>query len=173
MPGRSFTVNPLGQWPLAAIRRNHALEHAVIHVLSATDPGLSLAGRSDWAGFTLYGPVETERVAEAVDLALRRLQAGERELAIHPRCGTNLATGMMLAGMASQAALSGHKRSRWSKALTLMLGLWAALVLTKPVGNRLQANVTTSMDVGKLRILFIQLQAHGRWMAHRVQTTQA
>ena len=54
------------------IRRNHALEHATIHLLSARHPHLSLVGRSDTAGFYLFGNVPTELVDEAVHEALSR-----------------------------------------------------------------------------------------------------
>ena len=94
-----------------AVRRNHALEHATIHVLTERLPGLRLVGRSDWGGFTLYGPVDTAQVSAAVSAAMARLSAGEKDLAIHPQCGTNLATGFVLAGLASTAALGGRRRS--------------------------------------------------------------
>ncbi|MEM6527569.1 MAG: DUF6391 domain-containing protein [Chloroflexota bacterium] len=73
-------------------RRNHALEHATIHILSARVRGLQMAGRSDASGFVLIGDVETNVVVQAVSDALNRLRGGQRNLAIHPNCGTNLVT---------------------------------------------------------------------------------
>jgi len=156
----------------AATRRNHALEHATIHVLSERHPDLRLVGRSDWTGFTLYGPVDTAELSEALASALQRLQAGEAQLAIHPRCGTNLATGMVLAGLASTAALSGHRRSRLDKTLQLMLGLGAALSLAQPLGAKVQERVTTSSNVANLRVAKILRLQRGTVIVHRIETAQ-
>jgi hypothetical protein len=156
----------------AATRRNHALEHATIHILSERHPDLRLVGRSDWTGFTLYGPVDTDKLAEALASALQRLQGGETQLAVHPRCGTNLATGMVLAGLASTAALSGHRRSRLEKTLQLGLGLGAALALAQPLGAKVQERITTSSDVANLRVVKILRLERGAVVVHRVETAQ-
>ena len=156
----------------AATRRNHALEHATIHVLSERHPDLRLVGRSDWTGFTLYGPVETDELAEALDSALQRLQGGESQLAVHPRCGTNLATGMVLSALASTAALSGHRRSRLDKTLQLALGLGAALSLAQPLGTKVQEHITTSADVANLRVAKIMRLERGKAVVHRIETAQ-
>jgi len=155
-----------------ATRRNHALEHATIHVLSERHPDLRLVGRSDWTGFTLYGPVDTNELSEALASALQRLQAGEKQLAVHPRCGTNLATGMVLAGLASTAALGGHRRSRLEKTLQLALGLAAALSLAQPLGAKVQQKVTTSADVGHLHVTKILGLERGAVIVHRIETAQ-
>ena len=101
-------------YPLVNIRRNHGLEHATIHVLSEKNPRLSIVGRSDLGGFTLYGEVETDQVIYAADEALNRLRAGQAELAIHPRCGTILATTGILTGLVEShfmAGVSGGRKS--------------------------------------------------------------
>jgi len=156
----------------AATRRNHALEHATIHVLSERHPDLRLVGRSDWTGFTLYGPVSTDELSDALASALQRLQAGETQLAVHPRCGTNLATGMILAGLASTAALSGHRRSRLDKTVQLVLGLGAALSLAQPLGAKVQERITTSADVAKLSVAKILRLERGTVIVHRIETAQ-
>jgi hypothetical protein len=156
----------------AATRRNHALEHATIHILSERHPDLRLVGRSDWTGFTLYGPVDTNELAEVLASALQRLQGGESQLAVHPRCGTNVATGMVLAGLASTAALSGRRRSRLEKTLQLALGLGAALALAQPLGAKLQEHITTSSDVANLRVAKILRLERGVVVVHRIETAQ-
>lgn len=158
--------------PFVATRRNHALEHATIHILSERHPELRLVGRSDWNGFTLYGSVDTSELAEALASALQRLQAGESQLAVHPRCGTNVATGMVLAGLASTAALSGRRRSRLDKTLQLALGLGAALALAQPLGTKLQERVTTSSDVANLHVAKILRLERGGVVVHRIETAQ-
>ncbi|MGC8787941.1 MAG: DUF6391 domain-containing protein, partial [Anaerolineae bacterium] len=135
-------MNPLEYPPLDAIRRNHALEHATINILTERCPALRLIGRSDWEGFTLYGAVETSEVARAVSEALQRLNAGESQLAIHPGCGTNLATGIALTGLVSYIALGGRKKALWRKLLQMSIGMAAVLALVQPMGIKLQKLVT-------------------------------
>ena len=165
-------MNPLELRPLAALRRNHALEHATLHVLSERNPRLRLMGRSDWSGFTLYGAADIEQVADALTTALDRLQAGESALAIHPRCGTNVAAGVTLAGLASYVALSGRQKTWWRKALRLALGLGAALAIAPSLGLKLQEHVTTSAEAGALRVAGVRRQQVGAVVLHRITTRQ-
>ena len=157
---------------IAAIRRNHALEHATVNILSERCPGLRLVGRSDWDGFTLYGPVETGDVQVAVSEGLCRLHAGEHGLAIHPRCGTNLATGVVLAGLAGHAALSGRRRSWWEKLVEFGVGLGAAFVVAQPLGTAIQERWTTLSDVTGLRVAHIQHSERNGLIVHRIKTAQ-
>jgi Domain of unknown function (DUF6391) len=91
------------------LRQVHALEHATVWVLSESkDKNASkpldnelLGGLSTEKGFYLYGEVNISDLRRAVSLALHRLTSGEWDLAVHPRCGTNLSVAMVLtAGMA-------------------------------------------------------------------------
>ena len=72
---------------IVRIRRNHALEHATIHVLTQYNPRRHLVGRTTASGFYIYGEVEIEEVAAAVSEALARLRGGEHDLAVHPQIG--------------------------------------------------------------------------------------
>lgn len=94
---------------MLAIRQVHALEHATVWVLSESGPGYgsqesgstppdneSLGGMSTDTGFYLYGPVKTGELRRAVQTALSRLKNGQWDLAVHPRCGTNLSVAMLL-----------------------------------------------------------------------------
>lgn len=159
--------------PLVALRRNHALEHATINVLSERFPAIRLVGRSDWSGFTLYGAVGTEDVADASLEAMRRLKAGESQLAIHPRCGTNLATGVLLMAVASTAVLSGQRRSRLARILGVMWAMAFSLSLAQPLGEKVQEHVTTSSDVADLRVTEIRRNEMGSFVVHRIATAQA
>jgi hypothetical protein len=165
-------VRILDHGPVGAIRRNHALEHATIHVLTERSPGVRLVGRSDWGGFNLYGSLETALVEEAVAVALARLKGGDNTLAVHPQCGTNLATGAILAWLASSAALSGRWRSRLAKSLQLVAGVGAAFVLARPLGARVQRDVTTDGDVSQLEVSRVLRLQRGAVILHRVVTNQ-
>jgi hypothetical protein len=149
------------RWPvLSRIRRNHGLEHATIHILSARHPRTTLIGRSDSAGFYLYGNVGPEEVRIAADQALARLRAGEHALALHPNCGTNLLTAGVLAGTASFASLLGTRRDRWQdrweRFPLAVLGSVFALIVARPLGMALQRHVTTQGDPGGLEITSVE-----------------
>jgi hypothetical protein len=150
-------------------RRNHALEHASLHVLSAQYPDHHMAGHSNPTGFFLLANVPTEAVADAVTQALTRLRAGEKNLAIHAGCGTNLATTTLLAGSLAWIPLNGRK-STLGKLALLPLALAFAVVgysLSQPLGPWLQAHVTTEADLGDLQVVDVVFIRQG---VHRVIT---
>jgi hypothetical protein len=153
-------------------RRNHALEHATIHVLSGRQRGLAIAGRSTASGFYLYGQVATEDVARAVNEALGRLRAGESQLAIHPNCGTNLVTSVMMSGLAAFTVMGVNRRDRSAleRLPTLLLTTAAALIAAQPIGAAAQEHITTLADLGNLRVTGIRPVSRGRMTIHRVDT---
>ena len=154
------------------VRRNHALEHATIHILSQHHIILRLAGRSSLSGFFVYGQVNTEELAAAAGEALLRLQNGEIDLAVHPRCGTNIVTAGVMAGLSAFTVMSGRSRSRWDKLPTVIMAATAAIVLAQPLGAMLQAKVTTSPAVQNVRILGVRRQERGGMIIHHVETAQ-
>lgn len=161
---------------LARVRRNHGLEHATIHLFTGRYPGRSVAGHSDAGGFWLFGDLTTEEVRESVDEALRRLRAGERQLAIHPNCGTNLVTSGMVAGLAAAVAMTGtgpRLRHRLERVPLAGLLAAAAVVVARPLGPRIQQRITTSGDPGDLEVLDIRLSQRAGMVAHRVTTTSS
>jgi len=68
------------------VRKNHALEHATIHVLEEIVP-VKLSGVSNPNGFVIQGVSDPYLVLQAAHEAKRRLLSGEKDLAVHPRCG--------------------------------------------------------------------------------------
>ena len=104
-------ARPILELPMVRrTRRNHGLEHATIHILSRRMKKLRMAGRSDSGGFILIGDAPTEAIESAAREALRRMKAGDHELAIHPNCGTNLVTTASLATGAAMLGLAGASR---------------------------------------------------------------
>src|SRR6266508_5089667 len=95
-----------------ATRRNHALEHATIHMLARKYADKNLAGHSNPTGFFLFGDMSTEDIRIAVNEAMTRLRAGESELAIHPGCGTNLAASMVLPMTFASVPFQGTRSNR-------------------------------------------------------------
>ncbi len=159
------------------VRRNHALEHATIHMLNRR--GFQLSGRSDGGGFSLFGEAPTEEVESAAAEALARMKAGECSLALHPNCGTNLVVSAVVATMVAYLGFAGRGwragGARFPTMLNLML---AALFLAMPLGMRLQRDFTTEGELGDMQLagvtrasLRLPFQAGGITV-HRVATRQ-
>jgi hypothetical protein len=138
-------------------RRNHALEHATIHVLSRRVRNLSMAGRSDPNGFVLFGDAPTESIEQAVTDALSRMKRGESQLAVHPNCGTNLVTAGALTTLAAYIGTRGMKKSmnadRAASTMTLMM---LALMVAQPLGMSLQRHFTTEGEPGDLEVMSVE-----------------
>ncbi len=155
---------------IARTRRNHALEHATINVLGQRCPHLHLIGRSTPNGFYLYGDVATEDVMAAATEALARLQRGERGLAVHARCGTNLATAGVLAGLSSFFVMSGRSKSRLEKLPQVLLAATAAIIVAQPLGRTLQERLTTSTKLEGVVIKGVTRQVRSKMVSHWVDT---
>ena len=154
---------------LTRIRQNHALEHATIHILARRYPHPRIVARSDWNGFTAYGRLETVVVASAASEALARLQAGERSLAVHPRCGTNLVVGGLVAGAASSLTLIGKERSPLKRLGNFVAAATVGIFLANPLGPIVQQYVTTSYDLRSVYIKEIVREQRGKLIVHRVR----
>lgn len=155
-----------------ATRRNHALEHASIHVLASQHPQQHFAGHSNPTGFFLIGNLSAGQVESAVTQAMTRLRAGEKGLAIHAGCGTNLATTLLLSGGLAWLPLMGSRSLRrrlWLAPFALAFAL-LGFVLSQPMGPWLQAHLTTEADLGGLRVAAIERVRSRGVTIHRVIT---
>jgi hypothetical protein len=156
-------------------RRNHALEHATIHIASRRFPNSTFIGRSDSRGFYLYGDVGTETLRECIEEGLARLRSGEKQLAVHSNCGTNyLTTAVMVAGVSFLALMGTRKDERpVDRLLRLPMAIVAAvfaIVLAQPLGSTLQQRITTNSDPGPLEIVSVRRLSSGKPIVHRVLT---
>lgn len=167
-------LNAILDLPLVgSTRRNHALEHATLHVLSAKYPNRMLGGHSNPTGFFIVGDVPLEAVAQAATEATRRLRAGESNLAIHPGCGTNLATSALVGATLGWLVMRGA-RSNLGRLMRLPIALMLAVMgvlLSRPLGPVLQQKITTDADIGGLHVTDVRLSMQGRLTAHRVITS--
>ena len=157
--------------PYLATRRNHALEHATLKILTRKYNDQNLAGHSDPKGFFLLGDVAIDDIHSALNEAMGRLRAGESELAIHPGCGTNLAASVILPMTFVWVPLQGT-RSRRGRFLSIPVALmFAALgyLLSKPLGPWLQRTITTEADLGDMRVAGITPVRKG---VYRIVTQQ-
>ncbi|MCU0512616.1 MAG: DUF6391 domain-containing protein [Anaerolineae bacterium] len=160
--------------PLRRIRRNHALEHATIHLLNRQR--YTLSGHSSENGFVIVGDVPTARLESAVKEALRRLRGGERHLAIHPNCGTNLVTTALLTTTIGAAGFIGSpRRTALDRFPYVMLLVMLALLYGPRLGTALQQHITTDGDPGDMEYIGLErselrLPLVGRLVLHHVTT---
>ena len=158
---------------ISRVRRNHGLEHATINLLSKKLPAVSFYGRSDAKGFWINGNVSTDLLLETVQEALKRLKGGEKGLAVHENCGTNVVTAGVIAGTLAWLGSLGKannfkkKLDRWGWLVMLVTG---GLILAQPLGPKVQEHVTTSGDPGDLAVKQI-VRYEGRVITmHRILT---
>jgi hypothetical protein len=157
---------------ISSVRRNHGLEHATIHILSSRFPSRPLAGYSFPGGFFILGDVPSEDLRDAVFQALARMGNGERQLAIHPGCGTNYVTSGIVAGGLAWLGMAGA-RNRRDQVERLPLALALAivgLIVSQPLGPVIQQRITTSGDPGGMTIEDVFPLKLGRITLHRVVT---
>lgn len=167
------------------LRQVHALEHATVWMLSEKDRPISpqtientypqdndlLGGLSTDQGFYLYGQVDNLALQKAVRMALRKLKAGEWNLALHPRCGTNLSVNMFLtAGFALGAHLLLPRgpieqliglglSAAVATQLAPDLGMLAQKYLTTAIPFNLElADISTTQDVWGRSAYFVSLR---------------
>ncbi len=138
------------------LKRNHALEHATLHVLEHRYGRPEVNGVAVQAGFILRGQVNPVQIATAAEEGLRRLKAGETALAYHPRCGTSLGTAELLTWGTLVALLLLTGRLSWA-------GLGAGLAITclaAPwVGRLVQQRLTTAIDLDGVSLAGITVRA--------------
>ncbi len=155
--------------PYLATRRNHALEHATLKMLARQYNDKNLAGYSNPTGFFLFGDLAIDDIRAAIHEATTRLRAGEKELAIHPGCGTNLAASVILPATLVWIPFQGTRSRRWRLLLVPVALLFAAFgyLLSKPLGPWLQRHITTEADLGDMQVVEVTPVRKG---VHRVTT---
>ena len=158
---------------ISRIRRNHGLEHASLTILSRRKPAIPLAGISYPGGFLIIGNVELTDLQDAVQQALDRMRNGEHQLAVHPNCGTNMATSGILAGIVTWLGLVGAKNQQERRSrLPLVISLVTlSLIYSKPLGPLIQERITTSGIPEGLQIMEITPIRLGKLCIHRVVTS--
>lgn len=152
----------------AAVKQNHALEHATIVLLSRQFPDVRLAGISFAAGFFVFGDVPTEAILPAAQEALHLLRTSSPEMAVHERCGTNLAVTGILTGVAAMGV--AKMRRPFNSLSNVILASTAALILARPLGLTVQRYVTTQTPSSSMTILGVKPRAFFNTPAHFVST---
>jgi hypothetical protein len=141
------------------LRRNHALEHATIVVMMEREPGRRLNGFSTDDGFFVQGVRSISEVESAAREALRRLQNGEKRLAIHRNCGTTIVAANLLAAILFLVALVlGYLYFGVSGDLYLLIlgSVVLAFALRVPLSLLLQRFVTTDADLKNAEVGWVE-----------------
>ena len=159
-------MNILETAPISTVRRNHGIEHATVHVLTEHDPNTRLVGRADTTGFNIYGDIPTDKLEAAAKEALKRLQSGEGNLAVHPRCGTNLVVAGLVTALAAVLALGRKPSVR--RIPDVILATTVAAYVSQPLGLSFQQYVTTSPDAKGARVKGIRQFKMGQIQAQHV-----
>ncbi len=148
---------------ILTIRQVHALEHATVWVLSelansgtATASNESIGGMSTPQGFYLYGVVNPYQLNQAVETALQRITSGEWNLAVHPRCGTNLSVAMTLTLGLALSINTLMPRKPIEQLLGLGIAATAAIQVAPELGNLAQKYLTTAIPFN-LRVVNISV----------------
>ena len=140
------------------VRKNHSLEHATVNVLEERyGRTLQIGGLAYSNGFSLSGPElpPPYEVLSAVREGHFRMINGEKDLAIHPRCGTSIAAANFLFSLAFILVLLF---SRHFTLLNLIVAFLLANLLAKPFGRILQKYFTTYSDVDDVAVQDIYIQ---------------
>ncbi|MGI6367981.1 MAG: DUF6391 domain-containing protein [Anaerolineae bacterium] len=153
---------------LARIRKNHALEHATLHMLEQGPLPGPVAAHSDWNGITFYGRVDRDVLCRALTRALSALQAGESHLALHSRCGSTIAvpvlSGLIIGLLLHHMSHTTRKES--ASALTLA-GVLSPLLCAEPLALGAQKQLLTDPHVGSAELLTLRTLSFGRITLHR------
>jgi len=140
------------------LRRNHALEHATIVVMMEREPGRKLNGFSTDDGFFVQGVRSIAEVESAAREAMRRLQNGEKRLAIHRNCGTTIVAANLLAAVFFLVALGLAFLYLGGSYLYLMIlgSVVLAFALRIPLSLLLQRFVTTDADLKNAEVGWVE-----------------
>jgi hypothetical protein len=139
------------------LRRNHALEHATIVVMMEREPGRRLNGFSTDDGFFVQGVRSIAEVESAAREAIRRLQNGEKGLAIHRNCGTTIVAANLLAAILFLLALGLGLYLGVSYLYLMILGsVVLAFALRIPLSLILQRFVTTDADLTNAEVGWVE-----------------
>lgn len=132
------------------LRRNHALEHATVNVLERRYGYRNLAGYAENNGFYIIGTNNIFQVEQAAREALTLLKRGEKELAVHDKCGTSISMVNFLSSIVfiSLILLTGN-----FSVLNILLAILFANLLGPLLGKFVQRNFTTSTDVSEMEIV--------------------
>ncbi len=138
------------------LRRNHALEHAAIVVMTEREPHRRFNGFSTDEGFFVQGVRSIEEVDSAAREALQRLRAGETSLAVHRNCGTTIVAANLLVAVFFLGSIGVGLYLDWNIYLLILSGIVLSLLLRVPLSLFLQRFVTTNADLSNTEVGWVE-----------------
>ncbi|MDK2871723.1 MAG: hypothetical protein PWQ16_1075 [bacterium] len=152
---------PLEIWRIATnrkLRKNHALEHATINVIEERFGPTNLAGLARVDGFYIKGFIDPILLEEAARVALLRLKRGEKDLAIHKRCGTTMAMVNFVSAVTFLLLLF---LTGYLTVLNVVIALLISYILGPLLGPWVQRKLTTFADVSDMEIVGVEYGGRG------------
>ena len=138
------------------IRRNHAIEHATINVLERiAGYRLNISGLSREDGFYIAGIQNPDMVEQAAIRALSLLKKGECDLAIHRRCGTDVAIANFVSAIVFLVLLF---TTGLFSIINIVIAILASNLLSPYLGECIQRHFTTSCDVKNIEIAGLEYE---------------
>jgi uncharacterized protein YqhQ len=140
-------------WKIAKsnnLRRNHAIEHATINVLEqSAGHRLNISGLSREDGFYIAGIQNPEMVEQSAVKGLSLLKQGNCQLAIHRRCGTDVAIANFISALIFLVLLfTTGMFSLW----TIIIALLLSNLMSPYLGELVQKYFTTSCNVSNMKV---------------------
>ncbi len=146
-------------WKIAKsknIRRNHAIEHATINVLEQSSGyQLNISGLSQEDGFYIAGIENPDIVERAAIRGLALLKEGHCQLAIHRRCGTDIAIANFVTALIFLILLFSTMRV---SILNIVIALLLSNFISPYLGEYVQKYFTTSCEVANTEIAGLQYE---------------
>ena len=120
------------------------------------------------AGFFVFGDIPTEAIKPMAEQALSRLRNGEPEMAIHERCGTNLAVAGILTSLSAMSV--ARLRRPYNNFNNVMLATTASMIAARPLGLLVQRYLTTRTPASNMRVIKVERLSLFGSPAHFVTT---
>ncbi len=151
----TVVLAPQQIWAVASdkrTRRTHSCEHATANVLEEwCGPQPMVGGVATKDGFYIWGVdgFDPGTLIRAAQSGLARMKSGERDLALHPRCGTSLMAARFVFGVVFLALLFALGGFTFEGVLLALVVSW---IFGRPLGLLAQRYFTTSPEVDSLHI---------------------
>ena len=152
------------------VRRNHAIEHATVSILTEQKIKSAVIGFAIPSGFIIYSKSNKDEILSAANHGLKLMKSGISEISISQFCGTNLVVAALLTGVST--LLLGKILGKKSKnILNITNGFLLSALLSKPIGRIVQKYVTTDSNVKNIQIKNIVSLKIGTFHINFISTT--
>ena len=144
-------------------RRNHAVEHATLHILADKYKNQNMAGHSNPGGVFPLRKLRQTGYSICRNRSDESSPCGRKRAGCPPGLRDKPGDHRVSAGAVCLAPFRGVRSTPWRIVLIPLALSFAVLgfFLSRPVGTWLQAHVTTEADLGNMRVVDIALVRKG------------